>query len=122
MNLQDRQRGLTMIATVIILCFIGFVALTAFKIVPIYIDYFNARKAIEGIKTDMSLNNSPADVRRSLEARWAIDYINVIDYKKLKVYKKDGKLLLDLKYEDRRPLFGNMDVVARFDEAIQLAP
>ena len=117
-----RQRGLTMIATLLVLIIVAFVVLIAFKVVPIYIEYFNIRRAIEGLKTDISLNNSTADVRRGLEYRWAIDYITAVDFKDIKVRKKGGKLLAELKYEDRRSLLGNLDVVAKFDDTIQLAP
>lgn len=117
-----RQRGLTMIATLMILIVIAFVVLIAFKVVPIYVEYFNIRRAIEGLKTDVTVSSTAYDVRRSLERRWAIDYITAVDFSDIKVRKHNGALIAELKYEDRRPLLYNLDVVANFDDAIQIAP
>ena len=119
---RRQQTGITVIATLLILIFIGFVVLLLLKIVPIYMEYFQIRKAVESVKSETSLNTSGAEIQKKLSRRFDIDYITAIEAKDLKVRKGNGRIVVQIRYEDRRPLIGNMDVVAKFDDAIQVAP
>jgi hypothetical protein len=122
-NLIHKQRGLTMISTLIILMIIAFVVyVIGFRVAPIYMEYFKNRKIVEGVKTEVDANSSPAEVQRAISRRFDIDYVTAVEAKDLKVSKSRGKLLVTLKYEDSKKLFADLYVVGKFNEIVQLSP
>ena len=120
---RSRQRGITVLAAILLLIVIGFVAVLVMRVLPIYIDYFSARSTLEGLRSELGIQErSPVDITKSIDRRFNISYIEHIQARDIKIIKKGGSLSLLLKYEDRRPLVGNMDVIAKFNETIQLYP
>jgi hypothetical protein len=118
-----RQQGMTVIAVIMIMIIIAFVALIVMRIVPIYINYFSIRSTLEGLKSEPELDRMAAvDVQRAIQRRFEISYVNVIEARHVKVRMQGREKFLDLVYEDRRPLIGNLDVVAKFNETIVLSP
>lgn len=116
-----RQRGMTIIGVLLVLIVIAFVALIAMRIVPIYVDYFTIRQAIEGLKSESDVKSmSREDIHKSLDRRFDVSYVDVIRGRDLKIARQGQDLVLKLVYEDRRSLIGNLDVVARFDEDVVL--
>ena len=118
-----RQRGITILAAILLLIVIGFVAVLVMRVLPIYIDYFSARSTLEGLRSEPGIQErSQIDITKSIDRRFNISYIEHLQAKDIKIIKKGGVLSLLLKYEDRRPLMGNMDVIAKFNDTIQLYP
>lgn len=116
-----RQRGMTAIGFVLVLIVIAFSALITMKVLPIYLDFFSIRSTLEGLASEPGVRErSPADITQAIDRRFDVSYVTVIQAKDIKVQKKGGVISLILKYEDRRPLLSNLDVVASFDEVIVL--
>lgn len=121
LNTPSRERGMTMMGFVLVLVVIGFSALMTMKVLPIYLDYFSIRSSLEGLAGEPGARErSPADIIKAIERRFDVSFVTVIQAKDIKVQKKSGVTSLILKYEDRRPLLGNLDVIANFDEVIVL--
>lgn len=116
-----RERGMTAMGFVLVLIVIGFSALIAMKVLPIYLDYFSIRSTLEGLASEPGVRErSPADITKAIERRFDVSFVTVIKAKDVKIQKKGGAISLILQYEDRRPLLSNLDVVASFDEVIVL--
>jgi hypothetical protein len=60
------------------------------------------------------------DVQQRIQKRFDISYVNIIDARRIKVRQQGRDKVLELAYEDRRPLLGNLDVIAKFNETITL--
>jgi Tfp pilus assembly major pilin PilA len=119
----DRQNGMTMIGVILLLIVIAFVGLTVMRVVPMYLNYYQIVKNVEAVKADLrGAEASPEQIKLSLSRRFDIDYIQVIQAKDLKVRKNGGAVLVDIKYEDRRELISNLDIVGKFDNTIQVYP
>ena len=117
------QRGITVLGAIMLLIFIGFMAVIVMRIVPIYIDYFSIKTTLSGLKSEPGIQQrSAVDIRRAIDRRFNISYVTILKGKDIKVIKKGGVMSLELKYEDRRPLVANLDVVANFNELIQIYP
>jgi hypothetical protein len=120
---MSRQGGMTIIAVVMILVAVAFLALIIMRILPIYINYFSIRSTLEGLKQEPEIERmSPVDVYRSIERRFDISYVRIINARQIKVRQQGRDKILELVYEDRRPLVGNLDVVAKFNDTIVLSP
>ena len=119
-----RQRGMTVMAVVMIMIIIAFTALIVMRIVPIYINYFSIALSLEGLQKEPEIERmTEIDIRRAIDRRFDISYVKVVDPKKhIKVRQQDRNRVLELIYEDRRPLIANLDIVAKFNKIIPLAP
>lgn len=117
------QRGITMIGGLLALIAAGFIALMALRIVPIYVDYFTIRQALESLKKEPRIGQmSPEDIYRQIGKRFEISYISVLKPEQIKVRKQGNNQVLLLVYEDRRPLISNLEIVAKFNDTIVLSP
>ena len=116
------QRGMTVIAVLMILVIIGFTALIVMRIVPIYINYFSVWSTLEGLKKEPEIEKmSVFDIQQRIQRRFDISYVEIIDPKQVKIRQQGRDKIIELVYEDRRPLIGNLDVVAKFNDAIVLS-
>jgi flagellin-like protein len=123
MTTGKRQRGVSPIGGLLILVVVCFVALLVIRIVPIYISYFTVKSTLEGLAHDpTSRQMSVSELHSSLQKRFDIGYVSVVDARQVKISQQGRERIVSLTYEDRRPLIGNLDIVANFDINVVLAP
>ncbi len=121
MNIR-RQDGLTLIGFIIMLSFTIFIIFIGMRIVPIYMEYYSVVSAMNGVASERgSANLSPFDIRVKMHNRLYVSYSsgNVKD-RNMKITRNKGTHLR-VAYEVRKPVIGNLDVVAKFDRTVQLA-
>jgi hypothetical protein len=105
------QRGVTLIGLIILL-FIGiFVALLGFKLVPAYIDFYTAKKAINAVARGGA--TTVAEVRRSFELRSAIDDVKVKP-SDLEITKEGNEMVIGFAYRKEVPLIANVGIYIDF--------
>ncbi len=123
MTTGKRQRGISPIGGLLMLIVVCFVALMAIRIVPIYVSYFTVKSALEGLARDpASRQMSPPEIYGTLQKRFDIGYVSVVDAKQVKIRQQGRERIVSLAYEDRRPLIGNLGIVANFDINVVLSP
>jgi hypothetical protein len=115
MRMPGRQKGMTLIGWVLTLILIGFVALIALRLVPVYMNSFTVGSIVDNLASDASVNSRDrGEVRRAFEKRLNINDVNVVDGSMLKFEEVAGGVRLVVEYEHRVGLVGNIDVVASF--------
>ncbi len=113
--------GLGTLGLLLVLIIVGALVGIAFRLVPIYIDYFTIVGALKGLKDDpQSAQMSPPELRRSIQDRLYINNVTSVGYDDFKIRKDRNQTIIQVVYEVRRPLVGNLDVVAKFDESVTL--
>lgn len=119
-----RQAGLTLLSGLFLAILIGFAVLFLFRAAPMYLQYYELRKALESMRSEINSYDSvdTADIEQKLERRFDIDYIDVVKPRDLHISKDEGRILAHINYRDKRPLFGNLSLVGHFDRVIQLYP
>ena len=123
MNSSHRQRGISLIGGLLTLISVCFVALVVLRIVPLYMSYFTIKSALEGLKKEPQASQMiVTDIYNTLQKRFDIGYVTVVQAKQVKIRPQGKDRVLSLHYEDRRPLLGNLDVVATFDINVALSP
>lgn len=116
-----QQRGLTLIGFIIVLAFALFLAVVGMKIGPMYVDYFTVERAMKEVAGERgAARKSPNMIRLHF---FTLMNINSIDFLK----EKDMKLIrgnpsrINVKYESRKNIMGNLDVVVTFDKTFPLS-
>ncbi|MDY0022170.1 DUF4845 domain-containing protein [Arenimonas caeni] len=117
----SKQRGMTLMSFVMVLVVVGFFALVAMKLFPMYSEYFN----LKGVMTEYaaqpnSASIPPAQMHTDLNRRFGIAYVSSVKKEHIKLVREGGVSKLNIAYEVRVPLFGNLDVVGRFDNTVEL--
>ncbi len=104
------QRGVTLMGLIILLFIVIFVAMLGFKLIPAYIDFYTAKKAINAVARQGS---SVAEIRRSFDLRSAIDDVKV-RASDLEITKEGNEMVVGFAYRKEVPLFANVGVYIDF--------
>ena len=97
----------------------GAVVLTGFKLVPVYIDNHALNEVMSDVLRDGDLKTrSKREVISKLQGLFRERNLTHLDPKEIVKVARDsnGELVLDVKYEERRKLLYNLEIVAGFDE------
>ncbi|MBU3054619.1 DUF4845 domain-containing protein [Pseudomonas indica] len=122
MTFARSQKGLSILGWLVVLAVVAFLASTAFKIIPHYLDYMSMEKIISSVETDKALNiQTVGDFYEHVSKGMQVNGIRDLDMKKvLKVNVENNEFRAHLKYEKREPLIENLDLVVRFDKEFRL--
>ena len=122
MTYARSQKGMSLLGWLVVLAIVAFLASTAFKIIPHYLDYYSIEKAIASVETDKA-----AEVRTVPEfyayVNKALMINNIRDLKledALDVQLENNEFRAHLKYEKREPLVQNLDLVVNFDKEFRV--
>lgn len=116
-----KPRGMTLMSFVIVLVVVGFFALVAMKLFPMYSEYFNLKGVMEEYAAQPnSASIPPAQMHTELNRRFGIAYVDSVEKEHIKIIREGGVSKLNIAYEVRVPLFGNLDVVGKFDNTVDL--
>ncbi len=105
------QRGVTLMGLIILLFIAIFVALLGFKLIPAYIDFYTAKKAINAVARSGA--TTVAEVRRSFELRSAIDDVKVKP-SDLEITKEGNEMVIGFAYRKEVPLIANVGIYIDF--------
>lgn len=117
MNSMVRQRGLGLFGFIFVFAFIGFFAMLAIKITPLYLNEMTIRRDISEVATQVNSAGNEIDIselRRDIEKRFDVDYISQLEPKDIKVVRSEAGLKVAYDYEARVNLFANVFVVIHF--------
>ena len=117
-----KPRGMTLMSFVMVLVVAGFFALVGMKLFPMYSEYFNLKGVMEEYASQPnSASLPPAQMYADLSRRFGIAYVSSVKKENIKVIREGGASKLNIAYEVRVPLFGNLDVVGKFDHSVDLS-
>jgi hypothetical protein len=119
MRSLHRQKGMTAIGWLIVLGLIGFFTLLTLKMSPSYMEYYKIVSTLESLENESGIQ-SPADIRRLLNRRFNISYVETINEKDVKITTAGPLFRVTAKYESRVHLFGNVYVVMAFNKQVQV--
>ncbi len=116
-----RQQGYSLWSLLVIAVVLGFFALLALRLIPVYMDYWTVVSVAESVQEDPELRDgSPREARSALRARMRLN--NLRDYDVGDLYSisrgDGGVLVIDIEYEKRVPFMLNIDLVASFERRV----
>lgn len=116
MRFRHQQQGLSTISILFIILVAVFFATCAIKLLPVYIDSFTVKRAVEStIAQAEEKKLAPAEIRSTLEKMLDVNRTEAIHIKDVVITREKGKIIVDANYEKRVPLMFNIDVVLKFD-------
>ncbi len=115
-----RQKGMSIIGFLMVLAMVIFVSFIGMRIVPIYLEYYSVVNALNGVASEKgSANLSLYDLRVRVLNRLYVSYSENVKETDIKKVRSRG-VYLRVAYDVRKPVIGNLDVIATFDKSVRL--
>lgn len=119
--MKRNERGMTLLGFVIVLAVVGFFAYVAMRLFPMYQEYYSVRSAMKGLAAEPGIGTQdPARIQDLFFRRLYINYSENVKKEHVKLRRVDNGWEMQVQYEVRRPLVGNLDVVGKFDSTQML--
>lgn len=117
-----KHKGLTLIGFLIVLVMVLVFVFLAMRIAPIYLEYYSVVSAMNGVAAERgSAQLSPFDIKVKILNRLYVSYTdNNVHEENIRIVRRQG-VQLRIAYEVRKPVVGNLDVIASFDETVTLS-
>lgn len=116
MGTIGRQRGITLIGFIMILALVGFFAFLVMRLLPVYTEYYGVRQAMKAVAAEPGIaSKTPEQVKVSLDRKLYIGYVTSVKSNHVRVTRQGGNYALNVRYEVRGPLAGNLEFIATFD-------
>ncbi|MCU7797087.1 MAG: DUF4845 domain-containing protein [Candidatus Thiodiazotropha sp. (ex Semelilucina semeliformis)] len=121
MRSRQKQQGLTFISWLVILIVLGFMVMVALKITPVYLDHFAVKKSLESLQSEPLIGRKQLkDIRKMLLRRLDINNIRHLNKDHITIKRSGGITRVEIKYEEKRDLVGNLSLLMSFDDSIEL--
>ncbi len=118
-----RQRGVTFLGGLLLAIPIAIVVYAAIRLTPVYLNYMSVARSLDltasSVRTD-SGPVSPQLVRNALAKRFDIESINFPTVSDVEIHQDGGVWVIEAKYEDTAPLFGNVSLTVDFDKVSRI--
>ncbi len=116
-----RQQGMTLMSFVMVLVVVGFFAMVIMKLFPMYSEYNNLKGVMDDFASEpTAAAMTPAQAYADLVKRFNIAYVSSVKQENIKIIREGSRSQLNIRYEVRTPMFGNLDVVGTFDRTVTL--
>jgi hypothetical protein len=116
---ERRQRGMTTAGLLIMISFVGLFVYAGIRLVPVYLEYFNVVRSIEGVRSDAE--QGPAAMRIALEKRFDIEDIKSVNFKDVEITREGRGYAMHVAYDAQTSFLGNVGFVVHFDKTVDLS-
>lgn len=117
---RSAQRGATFFGVLSVAIVAGIFLTVAFKLFQPYWDHRTITAVLQSVSEnpdDMRL--APSQIRSNIDRRFTINQVSLPSRDALTVTEEAGVVKLELNYEIRVPMFGNVDAVISFEETFE---
>lgn len=117
--MKRTQGGMTLVSFVVVLAVVGFALFIAMKLFPMYQEFYALKTSMKALAHEPG-SADPMKAREMLLKRLDMNYSESIKSNDIKFDRIDGGVRMTVKYEVRRPLVGNLDIVGNFENTQDL--
>jgi len=102
--------GMMCVSLVVVL-----VAITIVKLAPVYLTGASVGSIVTGLESDSTVRDmSTSKIRQTINKRLRVNGITLPPNSVIQLKRQNGALLIEISYEERTHLYGNVDVVMSF--------
>ncbi len=116
-----RQRGMTAVGWLFVLVLVAVFATILIRLVPVYIDGFNVYSSLSSLESDIQAKGkSPLELRKMLMKRLDINMVRDVKTENISFSRDRNGTIVEVDYEVRRKLFGNLFMVVVFNKSVTI--
>jgi len=117
--MSNRQQGMTTIGLMLLLAVIAIFALSAIRIIPIYLENFTIKSVLTAVQEDQKIDaKSKAAIWDSIRKRLYINEVREIKRDHVSIVRMNGQTTVTITYESRRPYIGPLFIGGSFSESV----
>ena len=121
---RGRHNGMTYLGMLILLIVIAFFAIVLIKVGPLYMEHFKVKSSLDSLAEEVKNGQTvlaPQELERHLRNRLSVNDVEHVKENDIKISREGRKTVIEVDYEARVTLFGNLDLVAKFpDNRVEL--
>ncbi|HEY9254869.1 MAG TPA: DUF4845 domain-containing protein [Stenotrophomonas sp.] len=119
--MKRNQSGMTLLSFVVVLAVVGFFLYIGMKLFPMYQEYYSVREAMKGVANEPGSGDmDPGRAKDLFFRRLYINYSENVQKDDVTFERVGNGWRMNVSYEVRRPLVGNLDVVGNFNASQDL--
>jgi hypothetical protein len=117
------QQGLTMISWLLVFTMVGFFIMVGMKLAPVYMQHYTIKNVLESLAQETLVSRKTvSEIRTMLTRRFDMNNIRTLERDQVKIRRSSGITTIQVSYEERRPIVGNLDAIMTFHESVELVP
>ena len=121
MQSKNKQKGLTGVSIIVLLVFFAFFAVALLKVMPIYFDSFKVGDVVSALKDERGLGEKPnSQIVKMILKRLDVNMVSDVTKEHIFIEKVKNEVLIDVEYEVRKPMFGNLDVIISIKKSVEV--
>ena len=109
-----KQRGVSLVGTIVTLAVLGFVGIMVAKTLPAYLEYNAVKKMIAAMDRDGDLKGNVRDIRNNFNKRNAIEDVKNVRADDLEITKEGGETVVSVGWSVKVPLVSNISACLDF--------
>ena len=118
---HHKQKGLTMISWLVILVFLGFQAVVAINIIPVYLTDSSIKAMWRALPNDGDLIGAPPKrIREVVIKRLKINNVYALKKDDIKIRKHKNHYVVSVTYEPRGKIIGSLDYIVTFNHEAKI--
>jgi len=121
MTSMKKQRGMTAVGWLLVLVLIVVFTIVGLKLIPMYIDTYKVTASLDSLVDDPKAKGRPAvEIRRLLMKRLDINMVSDVSAQDVSISRTRSGIIVEVDYEARRALFGNLFMVVVYNESVEI--
>ncbi|MEO7743555.1 MAG: DUF4845 domain-containing protein [Usitatibacter sp.] len=109
-----KQRGITLMGTIITLSILGFVGIMAAKLMPAYLEYGSVKKILKTLEQAGETKGTVRDIRRGFDRLNAIEDVKNVKSEDLEITKQGQDAIVSVSWSVRVPMVSNVSACLDF--------
>jgi len=120
--MKRNQGGMTLLSFIVVLAVVGFFLYIGMQLFPMYQEYYSVRQAMKGVANEPGSGDmDPGRAKDLFFRRLDINYSDSVKKENVTFERIGNGWRMNVNYEVRRSLVGNLDVVGKFDASQDLS-
>jgi long-subunit acyl-CoA synthetase (AMP-forming) len=117
---QKSQKGLTTIGWIVVIAIFGSIILTGFKILPMYLEYYQVRSVLENVAANPEVDaRSKKAIWSAITRQFLINQIRDIKRENMKVERENDITKITIDYEVRKPYVAQLFIGGHFTYTVE---
>ena len=118
---RHSQQGLTTIGWILVIGIFGLIVVSGFKVLPMYMEYYQVRSIMESIVTDEEIDaRSKRDMWTAINKRLLINQIRTLKKENFTFKRKSDITTISVDYEVRKPYIAELFVGGHFVYSVEI--
>lgn len=114
MKPMRKQRGMSMIAMILVAALLGMAFIVALKLLPVYSEYFSIKSTLKQLASEQA-GAPPSAIGEAFIKHATIENINSVKPENLDISEEGGTTTIAVKYAAEVPLIANISLKVNFE-------